>query len=140
MYEKERSKSVNSNGFPSEWTKENDEIYHKGIGLMHPSDYGYAVGGSVRKICLASTLSSYDANNCYKNNWLYDPQWFLLPSSSDQFSDNSAAFYLYAEGGVLQSETSNIKGVLPVAYLLPSIIIYEGDGSFENPFRLQNAS
>ncbi len=57
FYEKERDLSL-TNDIPSVWTNENDTSYHNGIGLMYPSDYGYATnGGSLgRESCLTKEL------------------------------------------------------------------------------------
>ena len=70
QYEAERS-STTLESYPSTWTKTNDNNYHNGVGLMYPSDYGYAVGGDVRSNCLSMALNYYNRNNCYQNDWLY---------------------------------------------------------------------
>ena len=134
MYEKERG-TTTYNTYPSEWTNENDETYHKGIGLMYPSDYGYAVGGDVRNICLEGLLSHYVNLNCHRFNWLRSVRqdtWTITPSSEMSDFAYRISYYGYLIGYM----TSYAYGVAPVAYLLPSVTIYDGDGSFDNPFKL----
>ena len=146
FYERERGTTTNkNNAAPNIWTKENDETYHKGIGLMYPSDYGYATNGGEkgREGCfereLGRWLGEYKSE-CANNDWLKPSSgynWTLSPDSSysdlalfvrsDGYIDNS----YYARGAI---------GVSPVGYLLPSVTIYDGDGTFDNPFRLQSAS
>ncbi len=138
FYEKERGTSTgNDNTYPAEWTKENDLSYHKGIGLMYASDFGYAVGGEGRKSCLENELGY--VTGCDENNWLnkdiYVPkkyQWLLLP-----YSSMSSFAYNFSNYGRGMSRTSSVYIVQPVAYLLPSVTIYDGDGSFDNPFKLR---
>ncbi len=142
MYEKERGTSTgSSNAYPAVWTKENDTTYHNGLGIMNPSDYGYAVGGSVRKTCLAGNLIDYDINNCYTSDWLKVSsgyQWLLSPDSSSSRS----AFDVYSGGYVSSCGYGNFvyyaNGVWPVGYLSPSTTIYDGDGSINNPFKLSD--
>ena len=41
------------------------------IGLMSPSDYGYAVGGNKRATCINNTnLYDYQSSGCYSEDWL----------------------------------------------------------------------
>ena len=41
------------------------------VGLIYPSDYGYAVGGNIRNTCLnKATMTSYN-DGCNNSDWLY---------------------------------------------------------------------
>ncbi len=131
-YEKERG-TTTPNSYPNVWTTANDPTYHKGIGLMYPSDYGYAVGGNVRNTCLKSYLMDYDSNSCSTNNWLKASsgyQWLLSSV------DSSNALYIYSGGYVYTYKANRTADVWPVGYLTSSVTISDGDGSFEKPFIL----
>ena len=78
---------------PTEWVGE--------VGLMYPSDYGYATsGGSTtdREACLAKELYNWDESSFsdWKNNDLLfngSIQWTLTPSSS--YSNHVFVFIYY---------------------------------------------
>ena len=136
FYEKERGKNTgNSNMYPSEWSKETEVgEKHNGIGLMYPSDYGYAVGGEVRNNCLTNNLFYYDGGNCKTNDWLTSNKniWTLLPNSAN----SSDAFEIRSSGYVGSSGFNNAAFVWPVGYLTPSTKIISGFGTIEEPFEL----
>ena len=128
-YSYERGTTVYS-GRPTEWIGS--------IGLMYPSDYGYATsGGSTtnRASCLAKELfnwsdSSY--SDCKNNDWLYSGtyQWTLTPRSDNSrsvFPVSSNVFY-FAAGTSL--------AVSPALYLSSNVKISGGDGSENSPFQL----
>ena len=118
----------------------NDEVKRtttwKGyIGLMYPSDYGYAVGGEVRKTCLEKSMYSYSSGSCNTNDW-------LKPSSSSAFTitptpGSSNAYNVisvYSDGGVSYSNAHYARLVLPVAYLKSTVKIIDGNGEEGTPF------
>ncbi len=148
FYEKERGTDMGlDNEYPSEWAKENDKDYHNGIGLMYPSDYGYAVGGDLRNTCLAKTLDEYDY--CTASNWLYylyneeeSNTWTMTPYIID--TDHVHSISWIDEGALEIEELFTLvpfeNYVDPTLYLKSSIKI-ESDssnnyGSIDNPFRL----
>ena len=132
FYERERGTTVYS-GHATEWIGQ--------IGLMYPSDYGYATsGGSTtnRASCLSTELYNWDSSSysdCRNNDWLYSGtyQWTLTPISSDSYD----VFYVYNIGYV---NTRNAHGtdnaVSPALYLSSNVRISGGDGSESNPFTL----
>ncbi len=67
---------------------------------MYPLDYGYAVGGNDRTLCLKKNLyiNDYSDDNCKENDWLYiiinNKQWLMTSNSANQ---NIPLFY-YLEG------------------------------------------
>ena len=144
MYEKERgSKTGNSDGYPSEWSNETDVgEKHKGIGLMYPSDYGYATNGGEkgREECFEEELYNWRTgeykSECANNDWLKPSSgynWTLSPFSSY----SHIAFDVGSGGFVGDSGVYGAGGVAPVGYLLPSVTIYDGDGTFDNPYKLR---
>ena len=85
FYTYERGTTVYT-GRPTEWQGK--------VGLMYPSDYGYATSGgstSNRTSCLNKELYNWDSSSysdCKNNDWLYDSstvQWTLAPYSSDSY-------------------------------------------------------
>ena len=113
------------------------------VGLMYPSDYGYATsGGSTtdRATCLNKTFSNWDfsgVSDCKNNDWLFNnsTQWTISPNAT---STAYYAFAVYAVGQVVNHNAFNKYGVRPVVYLSPSVGIESGDGSSGNPFTLKS--
>jgi hypothetical protein len=128
FYNLERGKTV-YNGRPTEWTGK--------LGLMYPSDYGYATSGgtSGRAACLSYNLgrwSSYSA--CYNNDYIYINtfQWTITPKSSSS-SDIFFTFSKYYTTNYYASATSPGE-ILPVLYLNTGTKILSGDGTSEDPW------
>ena len=125
-----------------EWSASNtiEEITFHSIGIMYASDYGYAVGGTNRNICLSET-TLWNYNECYDKDWLYfdREQWFLMPNSLG----NLFAFYVYSypSGRVIADDDRVYSpfGTHPVVYLSSKVkIVDDGhDGSYENPYDLE---
>ncbi len=113
------------------------------IGLMYPSDYGYAVGGDKRDDCLAITIYKWNNSsyNCTENNWLYGSStWSIIPST--ELSYASKVFYLVP---IIDDDfASNTKSVLPTAYLKRNIKIKPNSasdyGSQNNPFVIEGVN
>ena len=113
-------------------------MYQQNVGLMSPSDYGYAARSSCRQ-----ELAQYhaDANCSTEGNWLYlnkgydseSTQWLMNP-----YSGNTT-------GGTVVTGTGEVKTnvpvtssyqIRPVIYLKTSVLITNGDGTLENPYIL----
>ena len=129
-YTYERGTTVYT-GRPTEWQGK--------VGLMYPSDYGYATSGGTsmnRASCLAKELYNWDgANDCKNNDWLYNSsiyQWTLAPSSSN----SGAVFYVYSAGDVYDDNASDQTAVRPSVYLISKTSILGGEGTLENPYEL----
>ena len=121
FYTAERGTTVYS-GRPTTWTGK--------VGLMYPSDYGYAVLASS---CARTTnLGSYNKTACAGNNWLKTGsyQWTLTPSSS-----NSNYVINVNYGGYLYYYYSNYGyGARPSIYLKSSITMMGGSGTYSDPY------
>ena len=112
------------------------------IGLMYPSDYGYATsGGSTtdRATCLNTNLSSWNSSSvsdCKNNDWLFNSnfQWTISPGADSSYA--SGAFLVDSDGFVDYDFAYSDFGVRPVGYLLSNTSIQSGDGSSGNPFIL----
>ena len=111
------------------------------VGLMYPSDYGYATsGGSTtnRNACLNKELYNWDSSSysdCKNNDWLYNSsiyQWTIMPRAF--ISDY--VFYVSATGYVSYKNVYYSFGARPVVHLKSNIKITSGDGSSSNPYQL----
>ena len=135
FYESERGDIVYT-GRLTTWTGQ--------IGLMYPSDYGYATSGgntTDRETCLSIDLyhwwsSSGDSYpDCSMNDWLYDTNyhWTLAHYSSDSFR----VFGVYSSGRVHIGYSHDISfSASPTVYLISNVKIIDGEGSRDNPFQL----
>ena len=123
-------------GYPTYWVGK--------IGIMYPSDYGYATSGGTttnRESCLAKELgingwgnSSY--SDCKNNDYLYDSslyQWTITP----KIDSSDAIFYVTSSGYIYYKYASDYSGLRPVLYLKSDVTITGGDGTSVNPFILQ---
>jgi len=123
-YERERSNIVGKEGRETNWFGE--------VGLMYPSDYGYAASGSS---CLSTPLSNYDLG-CATTDWLYHStlnQWTITPNDSNSYD----AVVVYASSHVNNRSVSDITiGVRPSLYLKSDVKVISGDGSRENSYAL----
>ena len=113
------------------------------IGLMYPSDYGYATsGGSTkdRATCLAKELYNWDGvSDCYNNDYLFKSaytQWTLAPNSSNSYNAFRVNSMGYVNGNY--HSVNDPSAVRPAAYLKSSISITDvGTGTAESPFQLK---
>ena len=110
------------------------------IGLIYPSDYGYATSGgdtTNRTTCLNTSLVSWkNYSDCYSNNWIFmnSNEWTLMPLSDSSYATSVFRICLTGYVGAYYASTSN--AVRPSVYLLSSVKIVSGDGSETNPFEL----
>ena len=148
MHKAERSPYATSGTLQNLYSGNPEYVFAK-VGLMYPSDYGYAtVGGTTtnRAGCREKAVYDYDTADCRNNDWLFTSQatswgsnkneWLLSPYSSG----SSAAAYLYSSGYVLLSinVSSNQFAVRPAFYLDSSVlkIVGTGDGTKDNAYRV----
>ena len=100
------------------------------IGLIYPSDYGYATD---RTQCTETLINYYNNTTCTSNNWLYknSSYWTKSPHSG-----RSNRVFLVDSRGCADSGAYNAFGVWPALYLKSNILIESGDGSSSNPYIL----
>ena len=147
FYAYERSSNTGkicSSGYWCNDTVERTTTWKGLVGLMYPSDYGYATsGGSMtdRAACLNKELFNWyisSVSDCKNNDWLFDSsyQWTLSPNAYSSFAHG--AFYVDISGIVSTDDASNNNGndVRPVVYLTSNVGVQSGDGSKGNPFIL----
>ena len=131
FYGYERGTTVYT-GRPTIWTGK--------IGLMYPSDYGYATSGGTTKdraACLAKELwrwDSSDFSDCKGNDYLYNSslyQWTLTPDSSN-------AGMVFSVGGVATGcGTNDTYAVRPALFLKSNIQVDKGTGTSNDPYQLK---
>ena len=121
-------------GRPTIWTGK--------VGLMYPSDYGYATSGGTTKdraTCLAKELynwASSDFSDCKGNDYLFDAnnvQLTLAPRSDYAYY----VFRVYSYGSVDNSNAYDSRAVRPVLFLKSNIQVDKGTGAKSNPYTLK---
>ena len=133
FYTRERGTGVYS-GRSTSWTGK--------VGLMYPSDYGYATSGGTttnRASCLAKEMSNWDfssVSDCKNNDWMYNSkiyQWTITPRqdyTNDVFNVNNT-------GCVNSFIAYNYLVVRPVVHLNSAIKVITGSGTKESPYILE---
>jgi len=154
VYKAERSPyhtftNLSENIFQNLYSGNPSSIYAK-VGLMYPSDYGYAtVGGSTinKSSCRAKELLNWDSSShsdCKNNDWLFTSQnnfvnireWLLSPYSSDSL--NAAGLYSSGFVNLYGYGVSDTQfAVRPTFYLDSSVLkIVGGTGTSDNAYRI----
>lgn len=108
------------------------EVINTKIGLIYISDYGYASSPNY----WTTDLEDYRANsNALHNNWLYIGfgDWTITRVSDN----NNSSYYIGTQGGVSPGNVSVDKnGIRPTFYLNDNVTYVSGDGSIDNPYRI----
>ena len=134
FYTRERGTTVYS-GRSTSWTGK--------VGLMYPSDYGYATSGRTttnRASCLAKELYNWESSSvsdCKNNDWMYNSsksQWTIIMPSHD---DTSSVFSVGDYGFVNYYRATYNLGVRPVVHLKSTIKVISGSGTKESPYILE---
>ena len=123
-YDVERSNSVN-NGNPT------STIQH--IGLIYPSDYGYAAGNS----CLSAKLT-FPTDACKNNNYLSLEQWTQTPGKLSGLY--SSVVFIDPEYGAWYNRTLSAGSKFPIypsLYLTTTVKITGGTGQKDNPYTIK---
>ena len=111
----------------------NRPLYWEGmVGLMYPSDYGYAAGNS----CVNGT-KLYDYNGYGNKDWLYISD--IYQSLMSPYSGHFCSLFSvgYAGRVVIDNDVFEDLAVSPVFYLTSTTSIIDGDGSLNNPYLLK---
>ena len=121
-------------GRPTTWTGK--------IGLMYPSDYGYATSGGTTKdraACLAKELWNWyssEFSDCKGNDYLFDAnnfQWTLAPDSASA----SFVFIVDTDGYVIDLHAYLTSAVRPALFLKSNIQVDKGTGAKSDPYTLK---
>ena len=133
FYERERGTNV-YDGRDTSWVGK--------VGLMYPSDYGYATsGGSTtdRSTCLNSAIKNWGytylgLSDCKNNDWLLSSNEWTITSANSYSTGIFCVTVLGDMGSYDGYHYTNI--VRPAVFLKSNIRIVDGDGSSSNPFEL----
>ena len=125
VYEDERSNATGTGttvNYTTKWVGK--------IGLIYPSDYGYAGTN-----CGDKTIYDYDASCGPASNWLTlssSDYWTISP-----YASNSAASWNVSSGGCARGSSASVSGgVRPALYLYSNIQIIGGEGVDGNAYKL----
>ncbi len=121
-------------GYPVTWQGQ--------VGLMYPSDYGYATGGGAttsRAECFNTQIIRWAnrVTDCYQNNWLYGynngtQQWTMTHDTEDSLK----VFSISPDGGMGTPGSYTPYIVRPVVYLKSTVKIIGGYGTSGSPYIL----
>ena len=136
FYERERGTNVYNSS-----TSPRDTSWVGKVGLMYPSDYGYATsGGSTtdRDACLNKEVNNWEDSSysdCKNNDWLYNSkrsQWTLSPAFHYYYM-------LFVDSDSYISGVSPYVSIMvrPVVFLKSNIKIVDGNGTSSNPYILK---
>ena len=127
FYEVERWAVVYS-GHATTWTGK--------IGLMYPSDYGYATSGGTtedRAACLATGFYDRWYSDCSRNDYLFaikNWEWTLASHSANAYD----VFGVF--GDVNRNSAYGADAVRPALFLKSNIMVKSGTGTQNDPYRL----
>ena len=96
------------------------------VGLIYPSDFGYA-----SKNTNCKNNISFDAENC-DSNWMSGYGWTISPAPHSSLADLAWAANV---ARVRNNDTDNTRGVRPTVYLKFSLKI-KGEGTISNPYQI----
>ena len=118
-------------------TVERTSTWNGKVGLMYPSDYGYATDLST----CAQTLLNYDNSSnsyaCRAKDWLYNSsftQWTISPRAYSSYAD--LVFVVDIRGYLSHSDAYIDRRVRPAVYLKSGVIISGGNGTESDPYIL----
>ena len=110
------------------------------IGLIYPSDYGYASTDASCRQNLRSGLTNEDGvyigtPKCTINNWLYKEirYWVISPN----FNSSHHMFNVNERGYLDHLDASGNISVRPSLYLKSNVKIVSGIGTKDNMFKLE---
>ena len=102
------------------------------VGLMYVSDYGYATNPSYWTLA----LSNYNNIEIINNNWLYSGanEWTI----SRNVNTTNTVYIILSSGEVTgDGYSANWNATRPCFYLKFNTLYKSGDGSQNNPFRIE---
>ena len=118
----------------------NRPLYWDGyVGLMYPSDFGYAAGNT----CVTGTDPYNYKDGCKNKDWLWmttssdytgGAEWLMSPNSGN----SNVALYVISSGYVdnVNRGVYNAYSARPVFYLNSSASISDGEGTSTDPYIL----
>ena len=146
-YKAERSPYTTSGTLQNLYIGNPEYVFAK-VGLMYPSDYGYAtVGGTTtnKSSCRAKELYSWNYSSysdCINNDWLFKSatfisggEWFISPGASTSYFASN--FYSSGYVDAFNAVEQYPYDVRPTFYLDSSILkIVGGTGTSADPYHI----
>ena len=110
--------------------RSNPTTYTDEIGLMYPSDYGYAASPDA----WTNNLNDYNNSTITANNWMYMglTEWTITTDSSY----SGGVFYVYYVGYLYSLGAYLGYSARPVFYLESNVALQGGSGTSSDPYRL----
>lgn len=126
-YQYERGSEVPS-GQPSTWIG--------GIGLIYPSDYGYATDFSQCTQNLYNYNNSTSSYACRNNDWLHTGtnQWMI----TNNFNSNMSVTIISSTGRAMTLNAYSSYPIIPTLYLKKSTLVVSGTGTSTDPYKLED--
>jgi len=102
------------------------------VGLMTPSDWGYAASSSYHSIPMSSYTSS--GKRATETSWIFNNgyEWTSIRYNSN----NNNALLVNIDGNIYYSDAYVGYAVRPIVYLDSSVYIVSGDGTEANPYQI----
>ena len=97
---------------------EREEYWIGKVGLIYPSDFGYA----------SNSCSAMNRCGSNTNNWMYNYGWTISP-----YSSNAVRAWYVSSRSVYYNTACNNSGVRPSVYLVSDVQI-KGSGTTSDPF------
>ena len=144
LYDMERMlNSKGTAGKTSQDSYSSTTTFTGSVGLMYPSDYGYAVLASD----CARNIQPYNydrTSSCYINNWLFQGsstwQWAISPNSfyaNSAFHVLSSGHVFYNYGGGNFNHMISFSGSYSPVMALKSDVYVTGSGTQSDPYVMQ---
>ena len=144
LYDMERMlNSKGTAGKTSSTSYNSTTTFTGSVGLMYPSDYGYAVLASD----CARNIQPYNydrTSSCYINNWLFQGsstwQWAISPNSfyaNSAFHVLSSGLVFYNYGGGNFNHMISFSGSYSPVMALKSDVYVTGSGTQSDPYVMQ---
>ena len=135
QYNKERGTITYQNSRPTTWTGK--------VGLIYPSDYGYATTLAECHENLRAGVTYDKANDkwdytngkCKTDNWLAKSSWYWTLSPYYEGALN--VFIVCGDGAVSDYGAYDAVNVYPSLYLKSNVEFFSGTGEKNNPYKLK---
>ena len=113
-------------------------IYQK-IGLIYPSDYLYTFGYGIDDICFNDGYKcKSETNGVPQSSWMYDGKQVATITLTHA---NGYCIFNIANGGyVTYTTVSDNYSIKPVVYLSEKVKIKSGNGTIDNPYKIEMKS
>ncbi len=145
FYELERSSNVRK--YCTSGTLCNDNIprttsWVGKVGLIYPSDYGYATKGGVttdHNTCLNTIMYEWGnaaISDCKTNDWLFKQNAATI-TPANGWGSGFQIYYLGSSGNVEDGYASSALAIFPSVYLSKQVRISSGVGSVDDPFLIR---